>query len=109
MLIRKSSLKPYVPSTRRHGNTAICIYPRRKASKFDKLRNSRRTGTAEDTGDLDELSGLLGGIHLGVGLDDSEGLTGCVKMAFWGGWQKLKPFVKIDGFAACVGWVSVLG
>lgn len=74
-----------------------------------KLRNSRRTGTAEDTGDLDELSGLLGGIHLGVGLDDSEGLTGCVKMAFWGGWQKLKPFVKIDGFAACVGWVSVLG
>ncbi|GAT20438.1 DNA mismatch repair protein Msh3 [Aspergillus luchuensis] len=23
-------------------------------------------------------------------------------MAFWGGWQKLKPFVKIEGFAACV-------
>jgi hypothetical protein len=26
---------------------------------------AERTGTAEDTGDLDELSGLLAGIHLG--------------------------------------------
>ena len=33
----ESSLRPKVPSTRGRGNTAICIYSRRKASKFDKI------------------------------------------------------------------------
>lgn len=30
----------------------------------ENCESTKRTGTAEDTGDLDELSGLLAGIHL---------------------------------------------
>lgn len=50
---------------RKDGISARRSHRMKKIADQNFSTKAERTGTAEDTGDLDELSGLLAGIHLG--------------------------------------------